>query len=339
MRWFLVDSDTREVHSRWLFDDAPRDGRTFAVVPATYNFHAFAGARTSRALWRVLWRHNRAAWQQLNARSNERGGLITTFPPLALLAGLHNRLRWRRVPVVAWHFNVGAMYGGLKGVVARFAARGVDAFVVHSRAEQQSYSTWLKLPTSRFHFVPLGRPLEPLAFEEDVQAPFVLAMGSARRDYRLLIQAVSALGLRTIIVASPHAVEGIDIPACVTVQSGLTWEACNVLAQKARLCVVPVLNDQTASGQVTVINGMMYGRATIATRCVGSVDYVDHGVDGWLVEPGSVQAMQAAIQRLWSDDGLRRQLGDAARHRVATKLNDKACGAHLDAILLGLEHA
>jgi glycosyltransferase involved in cell wall biosynthesis len=337
MRWFLVDSDTPEAGARWLFDDAPREGRSFVVVPATYDFQALAGQRTSAALWRILWRHSQAAWEQLAASTVKPCGLITTFPPLGLLAGLRNRCRWRRVPVVAWHFNVGSLYGGLKGLVARFAARGIDAFVVHSRAELKSYSEWLRLPASRFHFVPLARPLEPVAFEEDRQDPFVLAMGSAQRDYPLLVQAVSALGLRTVIVASPHAVQGIQMPACVTVQSDLSWEACNALAQRARLCVVPVLNDQTASGQVTVIGAMMYGRATIATRCVGSVDYMDHGVDGWLVPPGSAQALQDAIQHLWSDAALRQRLGQAARQRVATQLNDQASGAHLDAILLGLE--
>jgi Glycosyl transferases group 1 len=337
MRWFLVDSDTPDADARWLFDDAARAGRSFVVVPATYDAVSMAGARTSGALWRALWQHSQSAWRQISASEVRPCGLITTFPPLGMLAGLRNRFRRHRVRLVAWHFNVGALYGGLKWFVAHFAARGVDVFVVHSRAEVQSYSAWLGLPKSRFHFVPLARPVERVDFDEDVQAPFVLAMGSAQRDYQLLFQAVAALGLRTIVVASPHAYSGLSIPACVTVQSGLSWDACNALAQRARLCVVPVLNDQTASGQVTLIGAMMYGRATIATRCVGSVDYMDHGVDGWLVEPGMGQALQDAIHRLWFDEGLRRQLGQAARHRVATQLSDKVIGTHLDKILSGLE--
>ena len=74
----------------------------------------------------------------------------------------------------------------------------------------------------------------------------------------------------SIIVEAPPAV----------VRQGLSAAQCNELAQRARLCVVPVANRETASGQVTVIDSMMFGRATIATRCVGTVDYIDHGVDG-----------------------------------------------------------
>ena len=162
-------------------------------------------------------------------------------------------------------------------------------------------------------------------------------MGSARRDYGLLCRVVGELGIPTTIVAAAHAVEGIAVPSNVTVVRGLTRDQCDELTQRARVCVVPVLNDETASGQVTLITSMMYGRATIATRCIGSEDYVEDRVDGWLIAPQCEDEMRHAIVELWNNGQMRQAIGAAARHRVSTELNDISTGKRLDAILKRLE--
>jgi glycosyltransferase involved in cell wall biosynthesis len=82
----------------------------------------------------------------------------------------------------------------------------------------------------------------------------------------------------------------------------------------------------------------MYGRATIATRCIGSEDYVEDRVDGWLIAPQSEDEMRNAIVKLWGDAPTRRAMGAAARRRVSTELNDASTGKRLDAILERLEH-
>jgi hypothetical protein len=337
MHWYFLNAVTRDAAAQWLFPFAARAGRTFEVVPAHYDVGKLLGAQTTGTLWREYFAHSSRAWRIAEA-GPEPYGFITTFPQLAMTTAFHKRLRRSRAPLVAWNFNLGALYGGLKGFFARHTADGgIDRYIVHSAAEIDRYAHWLRLPGDRFHFVPLQLPTEPVVLDEDERSPFLLAMGSARRDYDLLCRVVGPLGIPTTIVAAAHAVEGIAVPSNVTVLSGLTRHQCDELTQRARLCVVPVLNDETASGQVTLITSMMYGRATIATRCIGSEDYVEDRVDGWLIAPQSEDEMRNAIVKLWGDAQTRGTMGAAARRRVCTQLNDVSTGKRLDAILTRLE--
>jgi hypothetical protein len=338
MHWYFLNAVTTDDTAQWLFPFAERPGRNFHVVPAPYDIGTLIGAQTTVALWRQYFAHSSRAWR-MAAAGPKPYGFITTFPQLAMTTALQKRLRLSRAPIVAWNFNLGALYGGLKGFFARQVANGgIDTHIVHSVAEIDRYARWLRVPPDLFDFVPLQRPTEPVVLKEDEQAPFLLAMGSARRDYDLLCRVVGPLGIPTTIVAAAHAVEGITVPPNVTVVRGLTRDQCDELTQRARLCIVPVLNDETASGQVTLITSMMYGRATIATRCIGSEDYVEDRVDGWLIAPQSEDEMRNAIVKLWSDAPTRRAMGAAARRRVSTELNDASTGKRLDAILERLEH-
>ena len=71
--------------------------------------------------------------------------------------------------------------------------------------------------------------------------------------------------------------------------------------------------------------GTVYGEAMAAGLPVvgwraGNLPYLaDDGAEGLLVEPGDVDALAAALARLVEDDDLRRKLGEAARHRAATR--------------------
>jgi glycosyltransferase involved in cell wall biosynthesis len=136
-----------------------------------------------------------------------------------------------------------------------------------------------------------------------------------------------------VIVAGPHALEGLDLPPHVALRSNLTLEDCHALAQRARVNVVPVDNDSTASGQVTIVETMMLGRAVVATRGIGSEDYVAEGETGLLVPPRDVEALAAAILRLWEDADLRRRLGAAARAHALRHFTFEASAGPLAAEL------
>ncbi len=62
---------------------------------------------------------------------------------------------------------------------------------------------------------------------------------------------------------------------------------------------------------------MAHGRPVVASGVGGLLDLVVNGETGILVEPGNVQALRAALERLLADPGLRRRMGDAGRRRAA----------------------
>jgi glycosyltransferase involved in cell wall biosynthesis len=61
---------------------------------------------------------------------------------------------------------------------------------------------------------------------------------------------------------------------------------------------------------------MMLGKAVVATRCAGTIDYVTDRSDALLVDPHDDKALSAAIYELWNDERKRRAIGDAARSMI-----------------------
>jgi glycosyltransferase involved in cell wall biosynthesis len=65
-----------------------------------------------------------------------------------------------------------------------------------------------------------------------------------------------------------------------------------------------------------VIEAFCRARPVVATRVGGIADLVEDGVNGVLVEPGSAEALAAALERLLNDRALARELGARAREGV-----------------------
>jgi glycosyltransferase involved in cell wall biosynthesis len=331
VHWILAAPFIFQRGDTWLEPFVPEQRHTFVAVPARYR-HNRSRSRTNSVEWVDYFRHAAATWTA-SRRSPSPTGIVTCFPQLALAVGLRKAVSRSATPLLAWTFNLGRLYGGVRRGLARFALSGVDLFVVHSRQEVDAYAAWLDVSRDKFRFVPLQRPMLPIRFEEDAARPFVLSMGSARRDYRLFVEVMADLGYPTTIVAARHALAELKLPGNVTVYDQLDLSRCDELAQRARINVVPIDNSTTASGQATLLTAMMYGRATVATLTAGTEDYAEQGKTALLVKAGSREQMFAAIQSLWNDKALRDALGGAARHYVAVHLSDEAAGRALATIL------
>ena len=321
MRWAAVAPFFDATGGGWLGPFVDRSRHEIRNVPMpggpAADWHTTARGVTEVGDWMAAARHVERAWR------SGADGLITLFPQRAVIAGARRSVALRDRPIVAWCVNIGRLYGGARRLLARHGLSRVDLMVVHSRRECRNYSEWLDLPPERFEFVPLQHGAVAATLEEERSSPFLASIGSAHRDFPTLFEAVRPLGLRTIVVTSPRNLRGLDVPACVEVRTGLGPEQCLELAQRARLSVVPIANDATASGQVTVIEAMWLGRPVVATRCVGTEDYIEPGVTGDLVPLGDPPALREAIARLWDDEALRLRIGRAARgrrsHATATR--------------------
>ena len=336
MDWIVLSPFVKTTKPDWLmpFIDA-RLHRT-AQVPAFYE-HDRSRAVSSGRQWLDYLRHG---WQGFVQTFGKRPtGIVTTFPQLAVIVALLKKLSGRKnLPLIAWCFNLAQPYGGIKGKLARFCLPAVDLFVVHSRAEIEIYSRWLQLPRERFVFVPLSAELPAGAtWNEHPDEPYIVALGTANRDYALLTDAAGQLGYKTIIVAGPHATAHIQPPSCVSFRSGLTIEECHELALRSRMNVIPIADVDAPSGQVTVIESMMRGVPLVATACAGSTDYIADGIDGILVPPKDVQAMISALHSVWESAALRSALSRQARQASLDKFSFSAAAARLTELMSQLE--
>lgn len=331
--WFLGAPFIRDATDPWLTRFVPNADHAFKfhIVPGSYS-HDRSRKVTGLEQWKDLFQHGFALWNSAS-QGPRPAGVLTCFPQLAITVALRKQLASTNMPLVAWNFNLGKLYTGARRHLARGALGAVDRFIVHSRSEVHAYSEWLDLPASRFQFVPLQRAVRDITFEEEVQRPFLLSMGSAQRDYRLLFAVLAELGYPAVVVAGAHAVAGLSVPGNVEVRSGLSAEQCFELVQRARLSVIPVANQDTASGQVTLLEAMMYGRPVIITSGPACLDYVTDRSDAILVRHGDHEDMKQAIQQLWEDEGLRAAIGRAARQTSIEKYSDEAIGRLMGQVL------
>ncbi len=323
--FFFVDE-----RSPWLDNLIDDETLTFRKVPALRRSDSWHRKRTAWESLKVWAGH---LGQAARALAHRPDGVVTAFPQLAMCAGLLKRLGPARPHIVAYNFNLGSLSPGRRQKVARFIAPAIDAFVVHSPSEIGPYAAYLGVPESRFHFVPLQRGAPGIARDEDTERPFLLAMGSAHRDYETLIEAVDALAIPTIIVTRPDAAAALPKSPHVTLKSDLSYEECLDLLARARVSVTPISNLETASGQITFINAMHMGVPVIATRCLGTEGYIEDGKTGLLVPPFDAGALQDAIAGLWHDGARRTEIAARGREEADRRFTDAAAAAALHAII------
>lgn len=330
MKWILAAPYIHKLEKSLWTVAMDEDKSLELILSPSFYEHNRSRPQSSLNDWKDYWQHSRNAWQQ--AQDNN-CGIITAFPQLPVCAGIRKKFSRQLTPIVAWTFNLGSLHDGHKRKLARFALQTVDKFIVHSSAEINNYSAYLNLPSDRFEFVPLHKPLMPITVSENKENPFILAMGSANRDYKTLFKAIKKCGYPLTIVAPKHSLNGLEIPATVTIKSNLSLSECRLLVQQARINIIPIDNEFTASGQVTVIEAMMYKKPVIATNTIGTRDYIIHKKTGLLTSSKSVLELQEAIDALWNDETLRNSISSEAHSYVAEKLNHKKTAERLIQIL------
>jgi len=77
--------------------------------------------------------------------------------------------------------------------------------------------------------------------------------------------------------------------------------------------LLPSANEGTP---VSVIEALAAQRPAVATHVGGTSDVITDGIDGFLVEPGDVDALAARLAELASDPERRARMGEAGRSRV-----------------------
>ena len=271
--------------------------------------------------------------------------IVTAFPQGGFTLGLANLLSFARTPHVIWYFNCGHEYRGLRKWLSRLAYRSVERCIVYTRHERSVYARVFALPESRFQFTHLtGAELKAEDFrgarEHFGLAPrYIAALGSSGRDYATLFRAVEGLPVQLVVVAHPHALPAGPVPPNVKVITSIPQRDYLRIIAEAELVAIPVNNRETASGQMTLIQAMALGVPVVATRCIGTEDYIRHGENGWFVQMGDVEDWRRTLIPILNDSAERQRLAaealrfaqecftDRAGAQVLTALAEELCPA------------
>lgn len=216
----------------------------------------------------------------------------------------------------------------LKRALRRFLYRNVDRFVVYSSEERRLWSEYLGYDPSRFATVLFASNiLDPSRHPEGLYLPegdYGFAAGRSGRDYRTFFEAVKDLPYPFVVVSDKASVEGLEIPENVTLHCDIPWSKYLELLEKSAFTVVPLHDWQRSIGQVVILEGYAFGKPTVATRCIGTTDYVVEGETGFLTPPYQAAAMKDSIRQLIDSGENRARMGKAALEEVRRRFSPQA---------------
>jgi glycosyltransferase involved in cell wall biosynthesis len=191
-------------------------------------------------------------------------------------------------------------------------------YSLNSSCDAESYSQYYPIDKDKFICIPYFPTLWKYKYTIRDEG-FVFSGGNGQRDYKQLIEAARVLPYKFYIACSDNNLfYGIDIPDNVTVES-VSPERYRELMASATIHVVAMSGGFLRSGgHQTYLNAMVMGKAVIVTDKKGTLDYIEHGKDGFLVEPGDVASLTQYIRLLMEDAEIR---GEMSKNALNTAKN------------------
>lgn len=222
----------------------------------------------------------------------------------------------------------------LKTSLYGWLARRAVGLITNSQTEIQSIAERYHVSTERLRFIPLCTTLSPEEVPEP-QEQYILAAGRTLRDFPLLVRVAAALPKYSFhVVCGESDLRGEDLSDNLHVYREIDLDHYLMELRAATLVVIPLQPTERSTGQVVLLEAMAMGKAVIATRSPGMIDYVEHRETGWLVEAGDAEALQAACESLMNDTEFRQQLGTRAQEYIREQ---GAPDQHAEALLNVME--
>lgn len=251
-------------------------------------------------------------------------------------------VRWmhaRRRPVIGWGLGVASARGRLASLRLSERTgflRSLDAVIAYSPLGAEQYRS-LGLPSARVFVAPNAAaprpqgpsPERPLAYTGQ---PVVLFVGRLQRRKRvdLLLRACAALPAE---IRPRLRVVG-DGPALAELQSlaeqvyphaefpgALQGAELSAHFLQADLFVLP------GTGGLAVQQAMAHALPVIVAEGDGTQEALVRPENGWLVPPGSLQALTQALRAALSDAPTLRRMGQNSYRRVVDEVNLQAMTA------------
>jgi Glycosyl transferases group 1 len=238
----------------------------------------------------------------------------------ALALGIFKRVTRRQWPLVVMtemrlDDPQATLRWRLKVAVQRFGYATVDRMCVSARCEIDVYAARLGVPINRFRFVPWHtNVLNPRWCQPS--GAYFFAAGRTGRDWATLAEAARGLDVAVTVVCTGQDAARVRFPPNVTVLTDIPYAKYRELLEGATAVLVPLKQHVFSSGQVVILEAMALGKPVIASRVLGSEDYIVDGTDGMLVTAGSAPELRQAMERIVADPSRIQRLGRAAVDKV-----------------------
>jgi glycosyltransferase involved in cell wall biosynthesis len=294
----------------WLADHFPSDRLSWKQC-SSYS------ARSRPPLLEIRLRQAGAGLSARHLVRNHRAGrsiIVSHGPRPALYVELARAARDQAVHLV-FSFNFTDLPTGAIQTLMRRHLTRADRFVVASSVEREIYSEYFQIEASRIDVLlwsirpPIEELSKPARFGD---GPYICAIGSQARDYETLIEAMRRIPtIKLVLVASPHSLPRMAIPANVKVLTDVPLsDAMNVLAH-SQFMVLPLRDSRVPCGHVTVVSAMHLGKAILATNSTGLRDYLIKDKNAEFVAPKNPTHLADQVERLSAHPSLLKCMGDS----------------------------
>ena len=226
---------------------------------------------------------------------------------------------------------------GLRGRVKEFVTRqallGCDLVICNTRPLLEAVAARYDGIRGRLAFVRWGGGTGKPPPENLRDGGYVFCGGRTNRDFDTVLEAVTSLGVRTVLVVGETTRFRREVPDFVTVHRNIPAGRFQSLIEEAGIVVIALQRPDISSGQVVLMQAMRCAKPTVVSATAGIEDYVADGVDVLLFEPHSAADLTARLRLLLEDAELRRAMGAAAGATYDTRFNSAAFARDLSAVL------
>ena len=245
-----------------------------------------------------------AAAHAVTLARRDPGLLVSHGPRPAFFASLLGAGRRPTRPHLAFSFNFTELPPARKIAALARAYRRVDRFTVFSTLERELYARVFDLDPARVDMLHWAvRPHRRDSLARPVpDGPYLCAVGSQGRDYRVLLAAMARLPqVRLHLVALPENLAGLAVPDNVTVHQRVPFDFAAALVAHADAMILPLAGAQVPCGHVTAVMAMHLGVPVLATDSAGLHDYLRQGDTATLFQPDSAGAVAEAVTAFLDD--------------------------------------
>jgi len=228
-----------------------------------------------------------------------------------------------RIPIIVidclWYETDNQIKHYLKRKLFRFIDADISRYVVWASREIEAYSSCFGLPIEKFVFIPYHNTVHE-EIDSSVGSYF-FSGGNFGRDYKTLIEAVRGLDVNLLIASTrPELFDDINVPSNVEIKGFSHSDYVKKMANCYANIVALDASLLHSGGQQTFLNSMCLGKPTVVTDPDGGADYIEDGVDGFLVESGNPKKLREKIIYLSENVDISLKIGQRAKDR-ASKLN------------------
>jgi glycosyltransferase involved in cell wall biosynthesis len=207
-------------------------------------------------------------------------------------------------------------------------SKRATAFGYISDYDRSILTSLLNIPEEKL-FRALSAPIDRFTTGGIVKDGPIISLGTAKRDYPILIRALDSLpGYQTEIYSSSKYGDRYkgnmvkNLPNWVSIIDRVSDQEIINRYQKSKFVVIPLMsNAHAGAGSTVALEAASCGKAVIATKTKGMETFVRDGETGILVPTNNSDALSNAIHNLWNNPDLAHQMGQNGRHFVEEKFN------------------